>query len=126
MIVCLSCHVFYMMLSQGVGAYIKSKCAALYEEWLHKEFDSVYKGKMSMGVVRILLTKWVAEAWEALKLQTATNGTIHKMFRKTGAFITHEHNDSFLSHFLRVVTCARWFRGCLSRYRGSKRSEVPK
>eukprot|EP01035_Chromulina_nebulosa_P021067 gene21067-27297_t len=87
----------------GCGAVVKMIIGQIQDEWLDVEGNlDAWEGdpnatyKLDASMRRILITKWVGEAWERLTTYAAYKDTFRRCFEVTGALITADGTDDNL------------------------------
>ena len=81
-ITCYSCS-YYSLLVQVVDVLIKKpfkdEVGSLFEDYLDKNLDQYVDGKINASQRRVLMTKWVVEAWsKAGKMKDSVIGSFKK------------------------------------------------
>ena len=80
----------------GIGRLMKLKIGNTLDKWLEvKENIEKWQGKMSAKERRILMTKWVGDAWDEMQRY---QDLFRKAFKRTGCLITVDGSGDDLIH----------------------------
>jgi len=84
----------------GIGSVLKTVIGDVQDEWLDEpgnldawEGDPLAELKLDAKTRRILITHWVAEAWDRLTTLPRYAETFRKCFMRTGALITADGSE---------------------------------
>lgn len=87
-------------IDHGAGAVLKGIMGQVQDEWLDIsgnldawEGDPLAEFKLDAKMRRILITRWVADAWERLTTDPVYKDTLFKCFVTTGTLITADDTD---------------------------------
>jgi hypothetical protein len=108
------------VIDAGVGALTKSEAGDIQEEWLRNDANfAEWKGNMTVGRKRILLTQWYGEAWERVCRQF----DFRKVFRNTGMSLGC--NDDGSSMKLQGMRAGEFTFESKDLHRDAKTFELP-
>jgi DDE superfamily endonuclease len=88
-----NCTEFLQPVDAGLGRSLKARIARELEKWLQLEenLDLWENGQLSASDKRILITKWVGNAWESLFSEGSYDTSIY--FEKTGCLLTLDGSE---------------------------------
>lgn len=82
-----NCSDLIQPVDAGLGRELKRRIAIIQDAWLQSDNNfEKWEGKMTASQRRIILSKWIADAWEYVTKRM--EGTLRSYFLKTGSLIT--------------------------------------
>jgi hypothetical protein len=85
------CTGYVQVLDVSVNKLIKQYIEEAEEAWIDKHMEQWKAGQFTIGDRRVLMTNWVAEAWE--KVHTIHKDTIIKTFRQVGLALNPDGSE---------------------------------